>query len=169
MAAWNSPTMTAPDAPSPYVASAKTIFSATYAAWKAFDGNAATWWNCIVSGPSADQWIKLDCGVGSSVIATACTIKNYYNAGLNAFKVQGSDNDADWIDLYSGNCANNSNVQPFYFAENTTIYRYLRIYCVSGYSATNLAIYEITFSGTEGGAGGLSIPVAMHHYKMMRG
>ena len=151
MAAWNSPTMTAANAPNPYVVS-QSSYIGGYGGWKAFDGSGASWWNVSGGYYSATQWVKLDCGDGSSVIATGCTIKQWTDYGFNAFKVQGSNNDVDWTDLLSDNCANNSDVQNFSWS-NTTAYRYYRIYCVSGYDASNLAIYEITLSGTESGGG----------------
>lgn len=49
------PKMTSDTAPSG-AASAKTIYGAPYAAWKAFDGNNATYWNSV--GASAGEWIQ---------------------------------------------------------------------------------------------------------------
>jgi hypothetical protein len=145
---WSSPTMTAANAPSPYVVSASTEYAAEVA-WKAFDGNATTNWNTYGAAVSAGQWIKLDRGAAPGPVITGCTIVNYLNYGFNSFKVQGSNNNSDWTDIYSDAAANNTDVQTFSFSANTTAYKYIRFLCVTGHNTNTLAVYEITISGTE--------------------
>jgi len=142
---WSMPPMTAADLPSPYVITASSVYGDAYAGWKAFDGNAGTYWNVVAGGPAAGSWVKVDSG-GLKIALTACTIKNYTNQGFNAFKLRGSHNDLDWDDIYSGNCANNNTVQAFSFP-NAHDYRYHMVYCVSGYNSNNLGAYEISLSG----------------------
>jgi hypothetical protein len=109
----------------------------------AFDGNTSTWW-----GPqdpiSLPEWIKYDFGVGVSWTIAEITIKpSTANYVPNAFTVSGSNNDSAYTDLYSGNCANNTNVQTFPFS-NLTKYRYIRITFTSMYgSGTSIAVAEI--------------------------
>jgi len=168
MTDWNSPTMTAANAPSPYVVSASSESTlATYKAWKAFDGNSGTFWNAPTAPPNV--WIMLDCGVDSNYVAKACAIKNYAKLGLKDFKVQGSNNGSDWTDLLSDTAANNTTVQNFSFSGNSTVYRYYRILCITGHHSAELDVYEISFSGIEEGGEPESNLVINYHYsqKMM--
>jgi len=107
---------------------------------KACDNNLTTYWQVYNQGV-CPHWWKYDLGEGVTKVARRVTIKNHAIAGINEFKVQGSNNDSDWDDLYTGNCNDNADVQTFNFT-NTTAYRYYRIYITSSYTAQNLAVYE---------------------------
>ena len=145
---WTSPTMTAADAPSPYIVSAKTHYDDdTYDAWKAMNGNADDYWNS--NGDTRGEWFQLDCGEGTGPIITSCTIKNMSPYTFVSFNVQGSDFGVDYTDIYSGACLGNDNVQEFDFPENTTPYRYLRILNTYADNNSYVVCYEITFSGTR--------------------
>ncbi len=69
------PTMTSNTTPAPYVASASTIFSTTYDAWKAFDSDPNSYWNTSIGNTSG--WLKLDFGsttsIGSYLIQSIAT------------------------------------------------------------------------------------------------
>ncbi len=138
---WVNPTMTSDVLPSPYVTSVSGSYGAGYEAYIAMDRNATTVWAVPAN---TNQWWKIY--VPEKPLVTALTIKNGSPYGLNAFKFQGCDDNATWIDLYSGNCSNDSNVQSFNIPGYTP-YAYLRILCVTGYTANELYVYEITMTG----------------------
>lgn len=137
MAVWNSPTMVADNAPSPYVVSVEE--GSFGQAYLCMDANPATY------GGGYATWWKIDVGA-AGVCIQAATIKNYSPYGMNAFKIQGSANGTTWVDIYSGSCADNSNVQSFSFTLSN-VYRYFRILVSTFYNPPYLMIYEITLSG----------------------
>ena len=143
-----TPNMTSGTAPSPNVVTFSSSYgpgNPSYLGYKAFDGDVGTYWNMdSSSGTSAGQWIKFDFGSGNTHMVIKCRIYNQVNHGLNAFKIQGSNNDSDWTDIYSDNCVNAQGWNEFTFT-NTTAYRYYKLLCVSGYNATNLAIFEVEY------------------------
>lgn len=137
--------MTANNAPSPYVASASSEYSSSYAAWLTFDNNNTTRWS-TTSGQAANCWVKLFVGDTPNYIVRSLSVKFFggYEV-INAFKFQGSNNDSDWTDLYSGNFVRDDSLQTFEF-DNNVIYKYFRLLAVSVYGTT-CSIYTITISG----------------------
>lgn len=123
-------------------ASADSIYNATQSADKACDNNDGTWWNSATTG-SYPRWWKYDLGAGVAKVVNKLATKAYSGINFNAFKFQGSNNNSDWTDIYSGNGENNTNLQTFVFP-NTTAYRYYRLYMTSGYTSPQIALYEIS-------------------------
>jgi hypothetical protein len=144
--AWASPTMTSNSAPTPYIVAASSEYSATYAAWKAFDGDSATAWSQS-AGDSAGQWLRLYSPT-ATICVTAITIKNLSGYGVHDFKVQGSNDASAWTDIYTGHAADNEDVQSFSFS-NTVYYYYNRILFVTGYHVDDSAVTVVTMSGLE--------------------
>lgn len=77
------------------------------------------------------KWWKYDLGVGVSKVVTKLRIMPWRESNtIRDFKLQGSNNDADWTDVYTGACVNTGNPsilwQTFDFS-NTAAYRYYRI------------------------------------------
>lgn len=142
---WNSPTMVSNTSPSPYVTSASTEYGSGYAAWKAFDKNGATRWS-TTSNTGVGSWIKMYMGSSTDIIVTGCTMQAYHiSQRMSSFKVQGSKDNINWTDIYSGGMDSNTNVQSFSFSNNISKYDYIRIYCVDG--GSTVSMWEITFSG----------------------
>jgi hypothetical protein len=103
----------------------------------AVDNNEATyWWTSLA--PS--QWWKYDLGAGVTKTVTKLRMKSYSERAKD-FTLAGSNNDAAWTDIYTGQHTNDDNWQDFTFA-NTTAYRYYRITFSSVWSSTP-GIYEI--------------------------
>jgi len=121
--------------------------NAGYVAANACDNNATTYWQSALA--ACPHWWKYDFGAGVTWKISKVTIKGYGSSlSINAFKVQGSNNDSNWDDLHSDNCANNSDVQTFTFT-NRTPYRYFRIYISSSYDAGG-SVAEYEFEAFEG-------------------
>ena len=119
----------------------KYAFSPNYNAEKAIDGNTGTWWNTDSRLPYPHWW-KYDLGI--SISKTVTRLRIIVNHGdIKDFKLQGSNNDSSWTDLYTGVQADNNNWQEYTFA-NSTAYRYYRVVISSNYfSDTNALINEV--------------------------
>lgn len=124
-------------------ASADSEFGAGYEAAKACDDNAATKWVSTVT--AFPHFWKYDFVV--SYIIRQLTIKSPMGTGgiyLKDFTLQGSINNADWTTVYTGQMANNENVQTFTF-DNSNSYRYYKINGTSMWNAdatTTMQIWE---------------------------
>jgi hypothetical protein len=104
--------MTANNAPSPLVASASTAFSASFAAWYAFDNNVAASGGSAMWIPSAtangsgvcNEWLKIDLGSGNGIAPTGYKITPDITGNRNApytFLIEGSNDDSAWTTLAS--------------------------------------------------------------------
>ena len=115
--------------------------SGAHPASQACDDNEGVYWQDSDAGEPTSWW-KYDLGVAVTKTVRKLRIKNYGSSfGINAFKLQGSNNDADWTDITSDNCADNSNWQDFTFA-NSTAYRYYQVFITTGYHAIYVVVYE---------------------------
>ena len=143
---WVSPQMSANNAPSPYVVSASHQYGTQYE-WKAFDGKAGTDWSTGPLNP-AGEWIKLHSGT-KHIRITHMQLKNYLHVGFKGFKLQGSNDDTNWTDIYVGDAKDSTNVQEFSFAPSiNAFFTYHRVLCVTGWG-NGLGVYEIGFKGYE--------------------
>jgi len=81
------------------VAEASTERSATYAAWKAFDGNLATWWSTS-SGSAVNSWLSYSYGAGWGQIITTyvLTATSNVDAAPHDWTFEGWDG-ASWTVL----------------------------------------------------------------------
>ena len=144
---WVSPKMSANNAPSPYVVSASHQYGTQYE-WEAFDGKPDTDWSTGPLFNPAGEWIKLHSGT-KHIRITYMNLKNQPSFGFKGFKLQGSNNDTNWTDIYVGSAANSTNVQEFSFAPSiNAFFTYHRVLCVTGWGS-GLGVYEIGFSGYE--------------------
>lgn len=145
---WSSPDMTSATAPSPYVVSAKSETSGSEA-WKAMDqsGTATTW--ASAWGTPAGQWWTLYVGE-DGVQINKFKLSGYGNTySIKDFKIQGSNNNSNWTDIYSGTASDlYGTVQTFNFDQSAT-YKYLRMYCVTSYHSAQILIFEFVFEGFQ--------------------
>jgi hypothetical protein len=95
-----TPVMTSNVLPSPYVASASSE-SASYFAWKAFDGTVLSEADCWSTVPSTTSaWIKLDFGSGKKVDAFSIQARNTFAMGTpKDFKLYGSNDDLSYEEI----------------------------------------------------------------------
>lgn len=142
-----SPTMTANNAPSPYVVSADSEYAAENAAWKAMNGTNVGDSDCWTGadGTLPNCWWKID--FGSAVIATGYKLSGYYTANIiypTAWTFEGSNDGTNFttLDSQTGQVLTGS-LSNLYSFSNTTAYRYYRIYITAGYGGfTRTAIGE---------------------------
>jgi hypothetical protein len=91
--------MTANDAPSPLVASARgEALGGGGEAYRAYDNGTVIWADDQGSLPS---WLKIDLGAGNEIDPTSCKITGSagYNRSPIDFLLEGSNDDSDWTTL----------------------------------------------------------------------
>jgi len=115
--------------------SADTEHGAGYEADKACDNNETTRWSS--NDTAMPHWWKYDLGEGVTKVVRKLRIRQYkaIDGQIKDFKLQGSNNDSDWDDIYTGQAANEDTWQDFTFT-NTTTYRYYRVWITSSWYAT---------------------------------
>lgn len=129
-----------------------------YHSFSAFDDDEATRWSSESS--NCPHWIKYDLGAGVTKTARKLRMKPFkYDAEsdqhLKAFKLQGSNDDAEWTDLLSAEAENTGLWQEWEF-ENSTGYRYYRVYVTTTWEGAwrTVSIHEIEIFELIGGGGG---------------
>jgi hypothetical protein len=118
---------------------ADSAYSSTNTPDYAVDNNTETGWTSASGFP---HWWKYDFGAGT---AWAIGKLRWYSTdayGPNAFTVNGSNNDSDWTELYSGNGTKVGTDWQETTWENSTTYRYIKINITSGWDADSVAIRE---------------------------
>lgn len=113
--------------------------NATWNADKAFDDDEGTYWNSKDTDP---HWIKVDFGAGDEKTIQKLRVKQFGAHYTTSFKLQGSNNDADWDDIKSITDASSDGSWNTWTFPNSTAYRYYRLYRTSG-STNYFVIYEI--------------------------
>jgi len=117
--------------------SANSEYSPTYVASKACDNDETTTCWATTNPSPFPNWWKYDFGAGITKTITKLRIKAYYDesgGSVKDFKLQGSNNDTDWTDIYIGQHANDGNWETYTFS-NSVAYRYYRVYLTSNYRA----------------------------------
>lgn len=105
---------------------------ASYPPSNTIDDLVSTHWEtqALVAFP---HWLRVDLGSNN-----ALKIRKLRFIGIGYirnFKLQGSNNDSTWSDIYTGTGSNNTNWQDYTFT-NDTAYRYLRLYIINSYNAS---------------------------------
>lgn len=107
------------------------------------DDDESTRWTS--SGTPFPHWWKYDLGEGVTKIVTKLRLlPNYFgDTSLKNFKLQGSNNDSDWTDIYTGQHAADGNWEEYTFS-NSTPYRYYRLFAIDGWvEQTYFGLWEI--------------------------
>jgi hypothetical protein len=150
--------MSGNSAPPPYVASASSEFSSSFAAWKAFDNawSAGQYW----IGNSAVEWLKIDLGAGASKLLETYKIQlNDLNEPLRAPKdwlMQGSNDNSAWDTLDTvTNQTGWANQEERTFTCDTQVagYRYFRINISANNGDSLTQIGELWLQGVDFSAG----------------
>ena len=120
-----------------------------YPATKACDNNESTGWTSL--GTAMPHWWKYDFGVGVTKKVRKLRLLSYFGTGGDAgryikdFKLQGSNDDSDWTDIYTGQEVNEVGWHEYIFL-NDIEYRYYRVYVTSTWhpvSNTNILENEM--------------------------
>jgi len=118
--------------------------SGGYEATKGCDNNEVTRWS--TSNTNMPCWWKYDLGVGITKKVVKLRIKPMVYQGhafLKDFILQGSNNNSDWVNIYTGQHADNENWEDFIFT-NINSYRYYRIWITTNWKPTGgSTIWEI--------------------------
>ncbi len=121
-----TPTMTASNLPSPYVASASAE-AVGNEAWRAFDKTSVAW----LEASPPPEWLKLDLGAGNQKAVVRIVISS--TAGQQArypvdFTFDGSNDNSNWTVVLNstGNSWASGEEKAFTFS-NTIAYRYYRL------------------------------------------
>lgn len=152
----HTPTMTANDAPGPEVVSGYPATDST--TFKLFDGDDDTYAvNVNLVDAPIYWWWKLDFGEGHAQTLTKIKILPkdlFLYSSIKDFKLQGSNDDTEWTDLYEGVVEQAAAWQSFVF-DNDTAYRYYRIYITSNYASEDpVNKYIVNCAGIEFWSGG---------------
>lgn len=130
-------------------ASASDYYSAAYDPSKAADGNAGTWWESLSAEP---HWWKYQFAAAKAVTKVSITLGHIY--GFKDFTIAGSNDNANWTTLYTGQAAQSTARQDFTFA-NATPYLHIKINGTSVWAASNsfrfvdVLMYESTQSSLK--------------------
>lgn len=139
--------MTSNTNPTPYVASASSVVSATYPAWKAFNGvtlsNSASnnFWGSDENKIPA--WISIDFGGTKDVnfVDIYLLLDGSQSARIKDFTIQGSNDGSTWNNLksFSNEKWENYTNKRFYLSK-TFSYRHYRLYitALNGHTRTNI-------------------------------
>ncbi|MCM3273913.1 discoidin domain-containing protein [Paenibacillus elgii] len=140
------PKMTSNTTPSPFVVTASSVYSATFDAWKAFNGTISEVNDCWVSANGLKNgWIKFDFNAPKAICNYAIVNRNYSTAISTAPKdwtFEGSNNDSDWVTLDVRSNETNwliSQRRTYSFPNNTK-YRYYRLNITSNNGEAFIAI-----------------------------
>jgi uncharacterized membrane protein len=121
-------------------ASASTVWSATYDASKAVDGNTATRWSAA-SAQTSNQWLLVD--LGSATTYDSVVIKEISFARVTAFKIQSSTDGTTFTDRASGTTIGAAKTVSF----NAVSARYVRLFVISASDVPTINEFEVYSSG----------------------
>ena len=134
------PTMTSDTTPSG-VASASTVYSADYAAWKAFNFSESNGW-AAHSSYTTNAWVRYEFNNPMVIKKFTATMTN--RSYLDNMKVQGSNtgNSNDFTDLLTCSVSESGTITKN--VNNSTAYKYYRVF---GNTNTNGYGYHFQFYG----------------------
>ena len=137
------PTMTSNTEPSGQV-----IFSSSVsAAWNVFDRNISTSW---ASETNTNSWVGYK--FTENKIVKRVSFNSYASGSsdfrVKNFKIQASNDNSNWTDLFSGTASASSDEQ-FFDINNNNSYLYYRMYVTDVYSGAFIQIIELQFYGRE--------------------
>ncbi|GMT43063.1 MAG: hypothetical protein IEMM0002_1474 [bacterium] len=111
----------------------------TREASKGFDDDTGSRWQ---SNAPAAQWIKYQFAQAEPISKVRINPYMYAgNASIRNFTIDGSNNDADWTTLYTGEHPDESGWRDFTFS-NSTAYLYIKINITTTWNA-NPALFEV--------------------------
>ena len=126
------PKMTSNTAPSGECSASSVNTISNHITYHAFDNNDSTFWSSANNGIPA--WIKYK--FPNKVCVRKAKIKPLIDGGTHCkdFVIQGSNNDSNWTDLYSGTNPNGSDADIVVNFTNSNKYQYYRCYMPNSYT-----------------------------------
>ena len=147
----NVPVMTSNTAPYGTV-SANSVYSSVSAAWQAFGSDTTKGWLTQVYDNASISY-----NFTNPVCVRKVRLCNYAydsttDSRLKNFKVQGSNNNSTWVDIYTGLYPNDAtkNIPHYYDFDNDDYYIYYKILIIDTYNNAKYAgASQIQFYGRE--------------------
>ena len=145
----------------PYVASASSEFSGTFAAWKAFsNSNGSTYWVSTAS----TGYLQIDLGVDNNGLLTSYSIMvdtiPEPTRAPQAWTMEGSNDGSSFttLDTQSGQTSwTSGQTRTFTIGSpGTTYYRFFRLNITANNGAGNIDVANLLLYGTPGTAGDLA-------------
>lgn len=115
--------------------------------WHLFDNSLSTYWSTR-EGYNTNEYCGYDFGENGAVIATSagiCPRRWGSSNQIQDFKIQASNDNETWVDLYSGSIPNNAanaGVMNYFEFENSTAYRYYRLFVVNANLSQTITVFE---------------------------
>lgn len=103
-------------------------------AFRAFDGNDSTYW---ASNASTNQYVGYKFTSAKNVKGARIIANFETEARIKNFKIQGSNDNSTWTDLYTGVYPNTQGYEFIAEFDNDSEYLYYRIYVIDCYSASH--------------------------------
>lgn len=115
--------------------------------WHAFDRNNTQDWNWYCNANSlpseGSHWIKVDFGISKCISKITMTCASVHSSVKN-FKLQGSNDNSNWKDLYTGTNKRYDGIKSEFTFDNANSYRYYRLLVLDSYSS-----YGKTYCGID--------------------
>lgn len=144
------PTMTSNTTPSGEVFYS-SILTSGWPAWKAFDKNLTDAWASTDAEGRNGGYVgyKFTSAVKINKITLNNGIPSERNLDIKDFIIQGSNDNSNWVNIYSGTATQSApSITQNFAISNSTKYLYIRIYCQNNYNPSRgLGISEVDFYG----------------------
>jgi hypothetical protein len=126
-----------------YEVSANSEADSGHVAINAFDGNDDTKW-ATAAGDHLNSWLKIKLLEATAFSAAYLQARSdgYYYQAPSVFKIQGSDDDANWTDLTYKSASWSQKEGKIFYWFNETPYLYYRLLIESVQSGTNAGLAE---------------------------
>lgn len=117
-------------------------------AWHLCDASGSTYWSTR-EGYNTNQYCGFDFGANGAVVANRVGInpRAWSNVvQIHDFKIQASNDNTSWVDLYSGEIPNDVSYAErmnYFDFENETAYRYYRLYVIDANTSRTITVFEM--------------------------
>lgn len=117
--------------------------------YKAFNGSTSNYWE---ASSTTNSWVQY--AFANAVKIQKCVITpNYASSNLCAknYKVQASNDNSTWVDLYTGTFNNTNDETATIVFRNVNAYKYYRINTIDAYGSNRIGYKSIKFFGRQNG------------------
>lgn len=144
------PTMTSNTTPSGEVFYS-SLLSSGWLAWKAFNKSLTDAWASTDAEGKNGGYVgyKFTSAIKIHKITLNNGISSERNLDIKDFIIQGSNDNSNWVNIYSGTATQSDpSITQNFTISNSIKYQYIRIYCQNNYNPSRgLAISEVDFYG----------------------